>query len=174
MPCPPTVACDVLGFEPIQSVIGDDKMIGRIMLAKRKLSKQNHACGTTSINRTSLPRDGVTDNEKLTLSTRDGVNEKQIAEKHFSLICRTCCYSSHKLQTDFPAGCFHAIHGRPLPQPHALIVEIPEPQHLHMFSPNYPNFISFLCSSFKSACANISPTRPDPTYTSYFLALAMA
>ena len=91
MPCPLTVACDVLGFEPIQSVIVDDKMIGRIMLAKRKLSKRNHACGTTSINRASLRRDGVTDNEMLTLSTRDGVNEKQIAEKHFSLICCDVC-----------------------------------------------------------------------------------
>ena len=37
MPCPPTVACDVLGFELIQSVIREDKMIGRIMLEKKRL-----------------------------------------------------------------------------------------------------------------------------------------
>ena len=88
MPCPPTVACDVLGFEPIQSVIGDDKMIGgRIMLAKRLLSKRNPACGTRSTNRASLATDEVTDNEMFKLSTRDGFNEKQIAENHFYLIC---------------------------------------------------------------------------------------
>ena len=54
---------------------------------KIPLLKRNLACGTTSTNRGSLARDEVTDNEIVKLSTRDGFNEEQIAEKEFYLIC---------------------------------------------------------------------------------------
>ena len=63
-------------------------MIGRIMLATKTHSKRNPACGTKSTNRASpTRRDGVTDNKIFMLSTRDALNEKQITEKHFYLIC---------------------------------------------------------------------------------------
>ena len=42
---------------------------------------------TTSTNRASPARDGVTHNKIFMLSTLDALNEKQIAEKHFNLIC---------------------------------------------------------------------------------------
>ena len=42
MPCPPTVACDVLGFEPIQSVIGDDKN-DRANHARKKITFKTHS-----------------------------------------------------------------------------------------------------------------------------------
>ena len=59
------------------------------MLVTTAHSKRYPACGTRTrrTNRASPTGDGVTDNMIFELSTRDALDRKQIAEKHFYLIC---------------------------------------------------------------------------------------